>query len=57
MITVGWIENDNAYDVRQDGDWIGDFETLEKAGLFALAVADNSNTYVELLQPELDGGD
>lgn len=52
MITVGWVVDEGAWIVKQDGEFIGDYETLEEAGQFALAVADNDGTQVALLQPE-----
>ncbi len=37
-ITIEWTDDDGAYIVRQDGEFIGDFQSLEKAATFALAV-------------------
>ena len=37
-ITIEWVNEDGAYIVRQDGEFIGDFEELLPAAEFGLAV-------------------
>ena len=48
-ITIEWIEDDEGYDVRQHGEWIGDFFDLEAACVFALAVAENTGDSVVIM--------
>ena len=38
-ITIEWVEEEGAYIVRQDSEFIGDFTDLLPAAEFALAVA------------------
>ncbi len=48
-ITITWESDEGAYIVRQSGEFIGDFVSLEEAGSFAVDVAGNAGTYVELI--------
>ncbi len=48
-ITIEWIEDDESYTVRQDGEFIGDFFDLEGAAVFALAVAENTGGNVIIM--------
>lgn len=48
-ITIEWMNDEGAYIVRQDDQFIGDFPELLAAAEFALAVADNSGDTVELV--------
>lgn len=38
-ITIEWVDEENAYIVYQDGEFIGDFAELLPAAEFALAVS------------------
>jgi hypothetical protein len=49
QITITWQYEDEAYIVRQDEEYIGDFESLVDAGSFALGVAEFSGQDVILL--------
>ncbi len=46
QITVEW--QDETYIVRQDGEYIGDYETLEGAATFAIAVSSEAVRYSEV---------
>ena len=48
-VTIEWVEKEGAYIVNQNGEFIGDYADLLPAAEFALAVAGNSGTYVELI--------
>ena len=48
-ITIEWIEEERGYTVRQDGEFIGDYEDLQPAAEFALAVAANAGMDVVLI--------
>lgn len=52
VITIEWVDSEGAYIVRQDEQFIGDFQSLLTAAEFALAVADNSGDTVELVAVE-----
>ncbi len=56
-ITIEWTDEEGAYIVRHDGEFIGDFEELLPAAEFALAVAANADApgpMVELLAVNLN---
>ena len=48
-VTVEWVNEEGAYIVRQNSEFIGDFTELVPACEYALAVAGNFNTYVEII--------
>ncbi|KKN24589.1 hypothetical protein LCGC14_0893430 [marine sediment metagenome] len=48
-VSIEWIEEESAYTVRQNGEFIGDYENLQPAAEFALAVAANAGVDVVLI--------
>ncbi len=49
MITVEWVDEEGAYIVRQDDEFIGDFEEILPAARFALEVAEANGERVVLI--------
>ncbi len=51
-ITIEWIDDEGAYIVRSDGEFIGDFHALDMAAVFALGCAEHSGQLVVLIAVE-----
>ncbi len=51
-ITIEWIEDNAGYDVRQNGEFIGDFFDLVSAAAYALAVSENTGGNVIIIGVE-----